>query len=423
MTLRVATALTDAAAESAVVHALNDSPVGATLVRRCRDIVELRAVAATSQIDVAVVDGELRGLDRDVLAALAATGVRCIAVSDHSSESLRAMGASSVIDRGLSGLDAALRGEGAPVVTAPDVTAPDRLARTGRVVAVWGPTGAPGRTTVAIELAAALTRRGQDTLLIDADTVGPSIAQRLGLIDDTSGFAAAVRVAARGRLDPVGLAGLAVSVPAGPRVLVGLPSADRWTELRPSSVDALLQCGRSTVPWTVVDVGFGVEGSDLDWADPGAPVRYGAARATLAAADVLVCVGRADPIGLTRFIRGLPEVQELAPTAEVLVAVNRIRSGGEARSVQELMVAESGHSVAVALSDDERGVTGALTRGRSVAEHSPRSPFAIDVDALALRVLVLGGSYDQSRERVARSHRGLLRGPHRRHRHSDAGVV
>ncbi len=338
MTLRVATALTDAAAESAVAHAVNDSPVGAVLVRRCRDIVELRAIAATSQIDVAVVDGELRGLDRDVLSALAATGVRCIAVADHGNAALLAMGVFSVVDRGLAGLDAALRGEGGVAAATVDIPARERLAPTGRVVAVWGPTGAPGRTTVAVELAAALTRRGQDTLLIDADTVGPSIAQHLGLIDDTSGFAAAVRMAARGRLDPVELAGLAVSVPSGPRVLVGLPSADRWTELRPSSVDALLQCARSTVPSTVVDIGFGVEGSDLDWADPGAPVRYGAARATLAAADVLVCVGRPDPVGLTRLIRGLPHVRELAPTAEVVVAVNRIKSGGEARRVQELIL-------------------------------------------------------------------------------------
>jgi len=420
--LRVATALTDAAAESAIVHAVNDSPGAATVVRRCRDIVELRAVAATSQIDVAVVDGGLRGLDRDVVTALAATGVRCIVVADQGDDALRAMGASAVIDRGLTGLDAALRGEGIGVTT-PVVAPSDLCAPSGRIVAVWGPAGAPGRTTVAIELAAALTRRRQDVLLIDADTVGPSVAQQLGLIDDTSGFAAAVRNAARGRLDPVGLSGLAVSVPGGPRVLVGLPAADRWTELRPASVDALLQCARGTVTWTVVDVGFGVEGSDLDWADPGAPVRYGASRATLATADVLVCVGRPDPIGLTRFLRGLPEVRDLAPTAHQLVALNQLRSSAQARRVREVMAEESVLSVAVELPEDVGGVAGAVARGVSVCEHSPSSPFVAGVDNLAAQVLSTEGSYYQSRGRVARSHRRLLRGPHRRHRHSDAGVV
>ncbi|MCZ3389623.1 MAG: P-loop NTPase [Actinomycetia bacterium] len=423
VTLRVATALTDAVVESAVVHAASVSPCSATVTRRCRDIVELRAVAATGQVDVAVVDGALRGLDRDVMAALAARGVRCIAVTDQGGEELLAMGAASVVDRGLSGLDAALRGEGAASVAAVTVQAPNPEGTTGRVVAVWGPTGAPGRTTVAIELAAALTRQGQDTLLVDADTVGPSVAQHLGLIDDTSGFAAAVHLAARGRLEPVGLAGLAVSVPSGPRVLVGLPHADRWSELRPASVDALLQCARSTAPWTVVDIGFGIEGSDLDWSDPGAPARYGAARATLATADVLVCAGRCDPVGLTRLIRGLSEVTELAPTAHVLVVANRVTSGAEARQIRQLLVERTGHSTAVALADDPPAVAGAMAKGGSIFEHRPRSPFVAGVDELAEQVLKVGGSYDQSCERVARSHRRLLRSPHRRHRHSDARVV
>jgi MinD-like ATPase involved in chromosome partitioning or flagellar assembly len=260
-------------------------------------------------------------------------------------------------------------------------------------------------------------------LLVDADTIGPSVAQHLGLIDDTSGLAAAVRLAARGRLDPAGVAGLAVSVPSGPRVLVGLPHADRWSELRTASVDALLQCARRAVPWTVVDIGFGIEGSDVDWADPGAPSRYGAARATLATADVVVCVGRPDPVGLTRLIRGLPGVTDLAPTAQVLVVVNRVRSGAEARQVRQLLIEAAGHPLAVHLPDDTPGATGAMARGGSISDYRPRSPLVVGVAELADQVLRLGGSYDQSRERTARPHRRLLRSPHRRHRHSDAGVV
>ena len=44
--------------------------------------------------------------------------------------------------------------------------------RHGTVVAVWGPTGAPGRTTVAITLADELARLGHETLLVDADVYG-----------------------------------------------------------------------------------------------------------------------------------------------------------------------------------------------------------------------------------------------------------
>jgi Flp pilus assembly CpaE family ATPase len=421
--LRVATALTDAVLESAVVHSVSTAVGETTVVRRCRDVVELRAVAVTRQIDVAVVDGQLRGLDRDVIAALGAVGVRCIAVAGSGEEGLLTMGASAVVDRELSGLAAALRGDGVVHVAEQPSIAPPAEASPGRVVAVWGPTGAPGRTTVAVELAAAIFASGHDTLLVDADTVGPSIALHLGLIDDTSGFAAAVRAASRGRLDPVDLAGLAVAVPSGPRVLVGLPSADRWTELRPASVDALLQCARATVPVTVVDIGFGIEGGDLDWADPGAPVRYGAARATLAAADVVVCVGRPDAVGLVRFIRGLREIRDLAPTAAELVVVNRVRSRTERQRVVELLVDESGCADVVLLPDEPRAATSAMAAGVTVAEQCPRSGLVAGVETLAARVLSLGGSYDRARERAAWSHRRLLRGAHRRHRHRDARMV
>lgn len=423
MMLRVATALTDAVLESAVVNSIGTVPGEATVVRRCRDVVELRAVAVTRQIDVAVVDGQLRGMDRDVVAALAAAGVRCIIVADRGGDRLLEMGAAVVVDRQLSGLPAALRGDGVVPTAAPRTIDPTTKAASGRVIAVWGPTGAPGRTTVAVELAAAISAGGHDTLLVDADTVGPSIALHLGLIDDTSGFAAAVRAAARGRLDPVGLAGLAVAVPSGPRVLVGLPSADRWTELRSASVDALLQCARATVPVTVVDIGFGIEGGDLDWADPGAPARYGAARATLATADVVVCVGRPDAVGLVRLIRGLPEIGDLAPTAAELVVVNRVRSRTERQRVVELLVGESGCAGVGVLPDEPRAVAAAMAAGLTVAEQCPRSALVAGAEALAAQVLGLAGSYDRSREPAARSDRGLLRRAHRRHRHRDARVV
>ena len=60
----------------------------------------------------------------------------------------------------------------------------------------------------------------------------PGVGQRLGRVDGGSGGAAAVRIAAAGPLTPEELAGLAVSVPSGPRVLIGLPGATRW---RPST--------------------------------------------------------------------------------------------------------------------------------------------------------------------------------------------
>ena len=74
-----------------------------------------------------------------------------------------------------------------------------RVAPPGMVIAVWGPTGAPGRTTVAVTLAVEAALLGVETLLVDADTYGGSVAQALGLLDEAPGLAAAARAANSGR--------------------------------------------------------------------------------------------------------------------------------------------------------------------------------------------------------------------------------
>jgi Flp pilus assembly CpaE family ATPase len=422
VTIRVATAAADAVAESAIVRALTQAS-GAQLVRRCRDVVELRAVAVTTDVDVAVVDARLRGLDRDVVDELARHGVRCVVISDHADDDLLSTGVAAVVGRDLVGLAAALTSERASVARRP-ITDPspgplpdaESSGDVGRLLVVWGPPGSPGRSTVAIELTAALGRRAQDCLLMDLDTVAPSIAQQLGLIDDTSGVAAAVRAAARGRVDGQQLAALAVSVPSGPRVLTGLPSSDRWTELRPAAVQTVAASARLAFPWTVVDAGFGIEGDDLDWVDPAVPQRYGAARAVLADADVLVCVGRADPVGVVRLLRQLPQVRDLAPTADIRVVINR---GADRAAVA--LLKEAGATPWTVLPDDPRSVGAAVARGGAVGELVPGSRFAAAVDAMAASLV--SDTYDQPGDQAAGTHRRLLRSAHRRHRRRDARVV
>src|SRR5690606_21209567 len=50
----------------------------------------------------------------------------------------------------------------------PDAEEPDR--ERGSVVVVWGPPGSPGRTTVAVNLAAELAGPSRRACLVDADT-------------------------------------------------------------------------------------------------------------------------------------------------------------------------------------------------------------------------------------------------------------
>ena len=88
---------------------------------------------------------------------------------------------------------------------------------------MWGPAGAPGRTTVAIGVADEAARLGVSTLLVDADPYGGTVAPTLGLPDETAGLAPASRDAAAGRLDSVRLAQRSRQLRPRLRMLTGLP--------------------------------------------------------------------------------------------------------------------------------------------------------------------------------------------------------
>ena len=70
----------------------------------------------------------------------------------------------------------------------------------GRIVLVWGPHCAPGRSTVAASLAYGLAASG-GAILVDADVEAPSLVQILGMPEDSSALAGAARLATHGRLD------------------------------------------------------------------------------------------------------------------------------------------------------------------------------------------------------------------------------
>jgi MinD-like ATPase involved in chromosome partitioning or flagellar assembly len=260
-------------------------------------------------------------------------------------------------------------------------------------------------------------------LLVDVDTVAPSIGQHLGLVDDTSGLAAAARAAAHGGLTPSLLSSLVVSVPSGMAVLVGLPSGDRWTELRAASIENVIACARKTFDHIVLDVGHGTEGDDLAWAESASPERYGAARTTLRSADVLMCVCRLDPISLVRFIKAVPAARDLAPTATTLVVANCYEAVRD-RPATAIVAESLGLMVSARIPNDPKTLSRALGHGKTVREQkTSRGSLIAAYDRLADAVESFSPSYDVQGGTVSRTHRRLLRSAHRRHRHRDAGLV
>lgn len=124
--------------------------------------------------------------------------------------------------------------------------------RGGRIVLVWGPHGAPGRSTVAASLAHGLAACG-GAILVDADVEAPSLVQLLGMPEDSSALAGAARLATHGRLDAEGFRRILAPVGGGLLLLGGLGRSGRWRELPPASMtEVWAQCRRAAA-WTVVD--------------------------------------------------------------------------------------------------------------------------------------------------------------------------
>ncbi len=240
----------------------------------------------------------------------------------------------------------------------------------GRVVAVWGPAGAPGRTTVAIGVADEAARLGVPTLLADADPYGGTVAQTVGLVDETAGLALASRDAVAGRLDTVRLAQRSWQVRPRLRVLTGLSRAGRWRELRPAGLPAVLDESRRLCALTVVDCGFCLEQDE----ERAGPQRNGATLAALAAADTVLCVGAADRIGLHRLTRGLDELREVLPGVVPLIVANRVTGTARSGEVAPALQRWGGVEASAHLPADPAALDIAARAGATLAEIAPASP-------------------------------------------------
>jgi MinD-like ATPase involved in chromosome partitioning or flagellar assembly len=374
-----------AAWESAALTALTGRR-GVVVLKRCVDIDDLLASASAGQADVAVVGLDSPGLDRTAVDHLRKHGVRPVAVvaadmlEPGRARSSRIGIHALVADDRLATL--------AEVVTSPDTSpdtspatgptatgSPSQLpavpvpapGHTGRVIVVWGPAGAPGRTTVASAIAGELARRRQRTVLVDADPYGGTVAQQLGVVDEVSGLLAAARLAGSGELE-ARFTAVQRGVDGFLSVITGLPRADRYVEVRSGTLGHLLEIARSQAD-VVVDTGFSLE-EDPAQEYAARPGRNQLTLDAIAAADELVVVGSADPMGLSRLARGLVDLRELAGGLATRVVVNRMRPtlGWAEKDIAGMVEGFARPTGLHFLPEDRVAVDRALVAGRMLVE-------------------------------------------------------
>ena len=371
--IRLATVGGDPEGEAELATALERSS-DIDLYIRCVERTELLAAIRSKSVDVVLFVGVPHWVDVSLRDELSRSGVPAIGYPRDPLEAV------TLEDLGASLIDSIADAEAtadACRTARPPGAAVVHPSESGRLIGVWGTKGAPGRTTLAIELAFVVAGDDRSTILIDGDPWGGDVIQALGVEPGPSIIWAAQAIIREHEGVQVER-GLSRVGQRGPVLLPGLARPSLWQDLSGSGWRRLLAWSKGHFSQTVVDMGptFDTE------QDQGRRLSRESINATtLAASDVVVCVVRADPIGVRNFLCEYPQLEERVDHDRLRVVLNRV-TGDDVRSLARSIKQQTGLYPVARIPHDQL-VASAVWRGRSMAESHPDSAMVGAVRDLA----------------------------------------
>ncbi len=240
--------------------------------------------------------------------------------------------------------------------------------RNGTLVAVFNPKGGVGKTTIAVNLAAVLTKMGRRVLLVDADTVTGHIASSLGLEHVRTLVDEVVDAREAGAQPPAVLDDLLSAHPSGMNVLVLASGPLKTALLDPQQVAAAIDTARASHDVVVVDLH-----PDYD------PLN----RAIFERADRILVPVTPDVPALRAAVQLRDVGLELGFADKLAMIINRANSGV---SVADMERTIGMPSLALIRSAGLQLVK-AANEGRTVIDLFPREKISDDFRVLAERVL------------------------------------
>jgi MinD-like ATPase involved in chromosome partitioning or flagellar assembly len=369
---------------------------GHEVVASAHDAEQLAAVLDAARPDVAIVWGSARYLSYGTLSDCDIRGVRVLAAvaADDERRYATGIGLYDLVDGAgdWEAFESALVGERA---AAPDAEPGGERGNRGVVIAVWGPAGSPGRTTMAISIAAEIAAAGYSVVLGDVDTHSASIAPALGLTDEAPGFAAACRLAGaesltRDELERIGQRYRGVD--SSFWVLTGIGQPSRWPELSADRVRSTIDECRRWVEYVVLDTASSLENDEEIVSDMFAPRRNAATLAALGEADHVIAVGAGDPIGLARFLRAHGDLADVVTTDAITVVANKVRASAiglnASGQVTQTLARFGGIESPVLVPWDQVAADAAILGGTTLRDAAPRSAARLAIQRLVTERIV-----------------------------------
>ena len=264
----------------------------------------------------------------------------------------------------------------------------------GKIVIVFNPKGGVGKTTISINLGAALQiRKGQSVLLVDCDTITGHIAASLGLQRPRTLANAWREDAGTGISETV--AQIATRHSSGVSVLVMAESPLLTEVLEPKRVAEAIIGSRDAYDWIILDM----------HPDYG-PLN----QALFAQADKILVPVTPDVPCIRAAVQFREVASELGLRDRLLLVINRANSGVAASDVERVIAVPSLARIRSA------GMlfVQAADEGKAAVERFPKAKVVGDIDTLANRLMdsVSPGSGLRTRmspwQRIAESYRGLF---------------
>lgn len=362
-----ATSITREGVESEIVEGM--TKLGWRVALRALELTQVLDFARRDHIDLALVGGDRP--DGPTLIALMEQGIRVVGVVDSplAVPRFQAYGVADLIHYEPRNQERLLADLGALFKS--------RIARThrsgksgGRFFCVTGAAGAPGRTTIAFNLAMESADLGHSTLLAEIDRAGGTLAQQLGLLNSVSTLNRALNT----RLP---ISQIAPAVAGNFHVLTAPLQSVMVADLDPELVSGLWERARSEFEISIVDVG---SIGDLNEITNGKRRVERLLVDALVKSDGVLVVVTPDPQSVARTLRALDALRAEIPDIPIQLVANRVpqksgRGNRDSFSVMDAVGAFAERSLKIHQIPLDFDLFGrALNQGRAIAELAPRSP-------------------------------------------------